>query len=462
MTSDKIQFVTSVSDAATVNLSLSSEPWRVLFAGTDASPPPMRRVIVDTLLRDGEFVSQTAYSNRTVTLHLQLRAVDPPTAAAQLQLLNRELDKPRNVLRWQPDPALPAVYFRTLRASDYTQAVDHGLNTYDFTVQLDADPFAIGSRIDLSPATINNDPAAGSNGKFCEFSNIRGDVEAPLLIKLTGSTTVGKQSAFGLRRRGTPSQAPLVLQAEAMTQGTNTATSANNTRYSGSSNNFSTTSFGTNSMVTRLSTTLFPGSASIDVRGTYRVFARVNSTVAGDTFEMQLTHGARGVVNPANDIVSSSTTSPNMVDLGLIQMPEGFDPVFDGGSGAALQVAGVALSVQAFRTSGSGNLLWDYFLFVPADDTLALVTWGTTGPTTMVMDGYSRSIYGLNSSGQLADITGTAVEGDFLALSPGVINRLVFINDVTPDNTTEDTNSGTQTLTCSYWPQYLYVAGPTS
>jgi hypothetical protein len=384
MGSEKIAFVASVSDTATVNLALSAHPWRVLLAGTDASPPPMRRVIVDTLLRDGEFVSQTAYSNRVVTLHLQLRTVDPATAAAELQLLNQELDKPRNVLRWQPEASLPAVYFRTLRASDYAQIVDHGLNSFDFTIALSADPFAIGSRIDLSPATINNDPAAGSNGKFCEFTGIRGDVESPLLIKLTGSTTVGRQSAIGLRRRGTPSQAPLVLQAEAMTQGTNTSTTANNSRYSGSSNNFSTTTFGSNTMITRLSTTLFPGTASIDVRGTYRVFARVNSTVAGDKFEMQLTHGARGVVNTAVDIVSSSTTSPNMVDLGLIQMPEGFDPIYDGGSGAAIQVAGVALSVQAFRTSGSGNLLWDYFLFVPADDTLTLVTWGTTGPTTMV------------------------------------------------------------------------------
>jgi hypothetical protein len=458
MTADNIAFVDSISATAGVRLNLSSTTYAVLQAGTSLPPPPLRRVLVNTLLTDGSQIPNTAYDNRTITLHIQIRNASAAAASTALQNLHRELDRANNILRWQPDPNIPAVYFRTFRAPDYDPDFDHGIGRYDITVAIPAEPFAFGLPVTSGTITIQSDPAAGSNGKFFDITGVTGDVEAPLLITLGGGIA-NHQSVFAMRRRGTPSAAAFFVQAEALTQNTDTTTQANNANYSGSSNNFSATTFsGSNSLsVARLSTTLFPAAASVDVRGIYRVFARVNASSAGASFTAQLLHGQKPVSNLANNFTVASTSFPHMVDLGLVQMPEGFDPVSTGPSGAALSVAGIKLQLMAQRTGGSGSLLWDYLLFMPADELFCLVNWGASSVTSFVLDGYSRSVYGLNASGQVADVANAFFTGDIPAVIPGQTNRVCYINDASPTPSVSDAVSGNATLTYQYWPRYLYV-----
>jgi hypothetical protein len=459
MAFDRIEFVDSISDTATVRLSLSNAPFSLLLNGTDVSPPALRRVTVNTLLSDGSIIPAAAYDNRTIVLHIQCDAPTPVLAAQYVQRLNQELDRPNNVLRWQPEPTLPAVYFKTFRAPDYTQSVDHGINLFDFTITIQAEPFAYGVRENSpSTVTINNDPAAGSNGKFFEISGVKGDVETPIMMTFGGGIN-SHQSVFGMRRGGTPSAAPLFLQAEAMTVGTDTATAANNTAYSGSGNNNAVTTFSTSTDITvaRLTASVFPAGASTDVRGTYRVFARVNASTTGGTFQIRIYHGQRNVIQDSNNLVMSSIAFPRMVDLGLIQLPEGFDPVNTGPTNSQIPVAGTRIQLSATRLAGSGSLIWDYLMFVPANDRFCLINWGGVNPFSYVLDGYSRSVYGLNSSGQVVDIGAASFTGDIPYVAPGVTNRFVYINDVTPSPIVTDPVSGTCTLDWAYWPRYLYV-----
>jgi hypothetical protein len=456
---DRIEFVDSISDTATVRLSLSAAPLSVLVAGTEMPPPTLRRVTVNTLLTDGSIIPAAAYDNRTLTIHVQCEAATPALAAQYVQRLNQELDRTNNILRWQPEPSIPPVYFKTFRAPDYTQDIDHGINLYDFYLVIQAEPFAYGTR-ESSPSTvtIQNDPAAGSNGKFFEITGVKGDVETPMMFTFGGGIN-SRQSLFGMRRKGTPSQAPLFLQAEAMTLGTDTTTAANNAAYSGSGNNTAVTTFSSSNdaSVARLTASVFPTGANVDVRGTYRVFARVNASTTGGTFFVRVYHGQRNVIQDSSNIVMTSVTNPRMIDLGLIQLPEGFDPVSTGPTGAPIPVAGTRIQLGAQRLSGSGSLIWDYLMFVPADDRLCLVNWWLTSPTSFVLDGYSRSIYGLNGSGQIVDVGPVSFTGDIPYVAPGVTNRFVYINDVTPNPVVSDAVSGNCTLDWAYWPRYLYV-----
>lgn len=451
-----LEFVDSISASATVRLTLTTDPWRVLFDGTSFPPPPIARSIQKSSTQDGAFIRSSTYDNREIILRLMLKHASTTTAATQLQLLNRELDRPSNFLRYQPDANIPAVYFRTYRSADYQQQHDHGLNLYNFTLTIPADSFAYGLPVNAGPFAVSNNPAAGSLGKFFDLTSIQGDVETPIQMKFTGSEVSGRSAVIAVRRRGTPSLMPLFIQAEALTMGTDTTTQANNAAFSGTGNNFTQTTFVTSTLVQRLSSSFFPGTANSNARGTYRVFARLSGSTGSTTYNVQLKHGARVISNKVVPLVNVFTNA-TCVDLGLIQLPEGFDPQANGPSGQEFVVAGVPFSLWAQRVSGSGQLIVDYFIFMPADDRLSFISWGGSSPTTFVYDGYVKGIYGLDGFGQITDIQNAYFKGDVPMIYPGVTNRICYINDVTTNPPVSDGVASTVTINVTYWPRYLYV-----
>jgi hypothetical protein len=461
-----VQFVDAVSDTANIRLSLTTAPWSVLISGTDISPPDFSRVTVGTYLSDGNLIPASSYGNRNVTLHLQLdvNSSNPnTTAATMIQALGRELDRPTNILRWQPDHSLPAVYFRTYRSPDYTPTFDYGISLYDFSVVLLAEPFALGPQQNITTQTINFDPAQ-TNGMYFDVVNPMGDVEAPLYISVAGNTIMtSNQTLFACRRRGTPANTPFLLQAEVMTMGTGATTIAGGTgtaTASGTGNNVVNIDTNSNNTdtVNRVSTTAFPPTPGPDVRGTYRVFARVSTTTVSAVYSLQLTHGAAGIVNTAN-VITPGIVGYMHADLGLVQMPEGFDPITNGPSGSVLSVNGVALSLQAHLVSGSGTLHLDYFLFVPADDKLSIVSWSKTPAAFYVFDGTQRSLYALDSSLRVADIQPATYVGDPPAVLPNATTRVYMIPDVTPNalQSTDVALPQTFSVNAAYWPRYLTV-----
>lgn len=601
-----VQFVDRIAATPTVRLDLSAT-W-VVQRESDLSPPPLQRAYAGSLLADGRPVTAAAYGNRTIQLELLLRdGVSEDQAAAAVQALAREVDRPGNFMRWQPGTTQPA-FFRTLRAEFgrvYWDAV-----TKRCTVQIPAEPFAYGLRVDLAASTVYNDPATpgaalnanpyfetsaaswtalggtfarstlqfhqgaasglltpdgvtattqlrsesvaatagatytlsvwmrcavarnvtlkfrynsvsststtvalaattwtlvtlsdiapagttdiqlavdmgstppvghtlhvdeaqigmvgavGANGMFFDLagSQLLGDVETPLFLSVAATDVISsgrRISAVGVRRRGTPSSTPHLLQAESMTPLTGTTLQPNDSLMSGTGSNFMrAASFTVNPCVT----TTHPAAPSVDVRGTYRVFVRTRKGVAGDTIRLRLSANTGGTYTVLGDWATLPTdTTVRWIDLGLLQLPLGADPAVDGYSGASLGVVGVNFAVAGERTSGASYVDLDCVLLLPADDRLALIKWPEdAGPVSLIVDAAASQIYGVNAAGQVASTAPAELSGGLPLVSPGQDTRIFFALDVGATSLVGDDKTETTVITPYYWPRYLYVRG---
>lgn len=474
-----LQFVDSIASSPTVRLDLNDgSPYGLLINGTSFGVPSLQLAQASTLLRDGSAYPAGAYQDRTLTLRLKLPESSRDNLATAMQELHRELNRPSNdpngvsnILKWQQDSATAPVFFRTFPSPpDRWDDFPFTPTPYsEVTIPVLAEPFAYGLRETIATATVSNNPAAGSNGCFMDLGTIKGDVETPLIIKTSTTNLVSSNdnySLFSMRRGGTPSNAPVVLQAEDMTAGTDTTEPGNDAAMSGSGSNYSRCSFGTTTaMATRLS--LFwqgPGAAvSVDHRGTYRVFARIRRSVSGDSVKVQLKWGGTSGIITNDAVTCPSGTTISHIDLGLVSAPPGPDPVTDGLSGTELAVAGIFLDVQAQRVSGSGNIDFDYLFLAPADDGSTYVDWGTTsGANFYTVDCAQGVAYQTLTSGAVHGVNMAGVSGGFrLLASPGVSNRLYFIRQVRAGAPT-DTIGGTNDLDVSYFPKYFYIRPATT
>lgn len=463
-----IAFVDSITTTPTVRLTLDGGDWSLQADGTDFSPPSLRRAIVQTLLADGALIPSAAYDNRVVTLRLYCTALTDDAAATAVQNLSRELDRPKNILMYQPGTSQP-VFFRTLRA-DFT-AIQWDPVAKFATVHIPAEPFAYGPKETLAPVTVQNDPAL-TNGCYFDVTSVKGDVETPLLVSLPGSSTTfatRPTSLLAARRRGTPASAPFVLQAESLTLGTDTTLQANDPAMSGSGSNFARVSFATDTtLTTRLSGTV--GAApGVDLRGTYRVLVRIRNTAAMD-ISMQLVWGpsfalvGNDEVTPPKQTGSFFNVGSWYIDLGLMQVPAGGDPVHDGYSGTELAVDPAPFQLKIRRASGTNTIDIDHLLFVPADDRMLLIRWpnikAAAAADVAVVDGSHEQVVMLWTSGgtRIANSRPVELSGGFPMVSPGVANRVYLVRSIgIPGQSDSDAITGTTSITPSYYPRYLYV-----
>ncbi len=467
----QLAFVDSISATATVRLNLHNGtrgPWN-LREGSRFDPPPLRRSIPQTLLSDGAPPTSSAYDNRTIVLKLQLLTngvqMAADTAATQLQLLARELDRPSNILRLTPGTTAP-VFFRTYRSGP--DVIDFDPINREYTVSILAETAALGLEEVLSGTVVANNPAS-ANGLFLDITSPKGDLETELYLTISNGVvgTGRRRSALSVRRRGTPSATPLFHQAESMSLAANVTLPGADAAMSGAGSNYARISYaGTATLSQRLSTTTrFPTTASVDARGTYRVFARVRQSAGSDVHTMRLRHGGIDVQITNATVILPVDTGPGaptvkMIDLGIVQIPTGYDPVERGRSGVELATEGVFLAVDAGRTSGAGTLDVDYLLFLPIDDRCMYVNWPENATVTdfVVRGGEEPAVYARNASAQLTSTQAPEIAGNGLMITPGVTNRVFFHRDI--GITTAATGSGdsvtaTTTLTPSYYPRYV-------
>ncbi|MFG3702377.1 hypothetical protein ACGF5C_31520 [Micromonospora sp. NPDC047620] len=310
-------------------------------------------------------------------------------------------------------------------------------------------------------------PVGGTGGACFDVTDVRGDVETPLFLRL-GSNVIGsvydyRNVVMGVRRRGTPSQAPFVLQAEAMTTGTNTTLgAANDPLMSGSGQNYMRVAPAGALMEQRLYMPLWPTAATQDARGRYRVLARMRISAVSDVWSVQFAYGANATLPIRNDAVRVTQTSEiAYYDLGTIQFPVGADPVTDGYSGTETPVAGTRVAVWAQRAAGAGTLDIDCLVFVPADDRYSVTrVWSDTGASAGIIDGAQHMAYAVGGSGEVRmPAQPDAPVGGLPMLSPGQVNRIVWLVD---GGSPRDILSSTSTLTPYYWPRYLYTRPPSS
>ncbi|MFI2577694.1 hypothetical protein ACH5AJ_36475 [Streptomyces rochei] len=308
--------------------------------------------------------------------------------------------------------------------------------------------------------------AMESGGMCFDVTAVQGDVETPLFVRVAGedvTTTPGKwtfglgrrQTMISVRRRGTPAQAPGVFAAESLNRDADTSVVTGVVGAHGGS--VLRTSFATLGLVIRYGPSSWPTAASVDLRGTYRMLVRCRKSVAGDVIRMRAVWSQDSTVVYGDLVTLPSDNVWRWIDLGLVQIPMGYDPATDGLSAAPLPATGPVFDTAIERVSGSGTLDSDSIAFVPADDRMLGVVWPTSGlPTAFVVDSAASGVYGVGASGE---VRSARVETTGLPpmVSPGVTNRVWFLADVGSEFATGDDAAGYARITPYYWPRYLHV-----
>lgn len=472
------QFVDRVGTGAQQRLNLNDGKNFSLLQGPDVrpgpdfSPPKLKRAVVNTLLVDGASIPASAYDNRIIRLPLRVKACDEDEMAEILETLHRELDRGQNVLKWHPTYNFRPVYFRTFRSPDYRlDQTMEGRAELKVTLSLVAEPFGYGDRVDSATITVNNDPAAVANPMYFDITGVEGDIPTPALVVAEPPSFSERTSLFSIRRHGTPGGV-YFRQAEAVTQGVDTTTQPNDAAMSGAGNNFSRTTFAAAAMQMRLSLqnpTPFPAggafSSSLEYRGTYRVFVRLRKQTAADIMAIRLRFGSAGPTTASVSVPTVAITTVGfMLDLGLLSLPWGTDPQFDGYTNILKLAQSYRLDIEAERTVGAGYLDWDYVLFVPADEELCLVDWisGLSADIEWVLDGPNDIAFIQTTSDEIISVTSGALAaiprlvGAIPLLTPNQTNRIALIRDAVANLNFDDVTASVN-LVVSHWPRYLYV-----
>jgi hypothetical protein len=199
------------------------------------------------------------------------------------------------------------------------------------------------------------------------------------------------------------------------------------------------------------------GTASVDLRGRYRVFARVRRSSATGGINARIQWGvAGGQVTTNASVPTALTTNLCMTDLGEIQIPRGWDPITNFRDGRAWPVSDVYhLALQAERTGGTSTLDVDHLQLVPADDRLAIYKWVEAGPDRWWFDAEDGSVHARNSSDQIASAVPPIPVGPGLPwLSPGKDNRVFMLYEIGSGMATTLT---TIAVEIAYFPLYLTV-----
>lgn len=472
-----IQFVADMtSDAPAVLLDLNSSPI-TLAPGYDFGAASFDKGWATSPLRHGGRLTRSVAGIKQMNIPLQ---VVSPTAAgfsAAVETLGRLL-MTNGYLRVQFSNSSRPVFFRYFADPDYSISIRGILSCavqYQvITLTLYTDPFAYGPRVEVSgsPFTVSNDPAAVTNPMRFDVTGVQGDVPTPMLLVATSTAVTGNPSGFagkwthlGVRNRGTPSNYSNVIQAEDMSLDTNAAVVVDAAMSNG---NKVTITPGTIGMVLRVHDT-FPGNgtAVVDARGLYRVYARVQKSNAADVWSMQFGYGASStspVLNDAQGVPTVANTGPWMVDLGYLPCPAWADPIYHGFSGTLMKCVVPFVGVYAQRVSGTGTLQIDYLYFVPADESTIIVAW----PDDLAQ----YAIDGTTEAGGSCYATTTALDevittsrsaqitsgGGFPELVPGQTNRIHLVREVDLTGLGLDPVLGnTTTIRVFCWPRWRNV-----
>lgn len=192
-----IRFVNQNSSSPTTLLDLNASPLMVKVDGIDLSPPPLRRVEIQTFLGvDGDIITDTASQRRTIKLPIQIvRTASAEAAATAIRSLHVQLSASTNVLMVQLDGMTNPVFFHTFAAPDYTFKMLRLLLTPDTSMELEIPALAhgYGPKVTLSQRTIYNAFSSGAP------ATLNGDFETDATgwsVETGGSTFVRSTSQF--------------------------------------------------------------------------------------------------------------------------------------------------------------------------------------------------------------------------------------------------------------------------
>jgi hypothetical protein len=466
MALDTIQFVDSIASAPTVALDLNSSSGDYLTKLVSFTPGQMRYAMSDNAMSDGVFVSSSTAGAGQLVLELDLGTTTQDLNATALQTLARQLDKPTNLIKYQPNGLTKPVFFQTFRCTP-TQITDimvAAARRY-ITVTLMTQPYALGLREDISVGTVNNDPAHATNGCYFDIAaaSCIGDVPAPVVIVDTITANTDDWHILGVRQHGTPSDGTFWSQGESMTLGagvTNPGGGPDGTMSGTGTNNYVRTSGGAANCTATW--TLGTSTAALKAqRGTYRLLLTVRQSSGTDVFQIT-TNGGTAVTVP-------SSTARQIVDMGIVSVGL---PVSANPGGLAVEGPTIPSGAQTLlftRASGAGTIDLDCAQLIPADE--CQTTWETEPSVQTVLDSGLEAAY-LKNSGDLfggAVNFGTQntdytypVSGGFPFLRPSQINRFFWVRADVVAGVRTITKGNTSSLTVSYWPRYVFVRPSTT
>ena len=425
-------------------------------------PPPLRRSTVGTLLTDGQTVPASAYDNRTIAFTLRLLAASAGQKATALTGLGRELNKQNGVLRLQWSDASVATWYRLLRSpSNPIRRLRPDGKALLVDVELVAEPFGLGAAVTVGPTTVNNDPAAGSNGCFIDVTGVTGDVDTKPKIKMSANSN-NMAPILAVRRHGIVTDIAPLVQAEAATQGTDTTTGADALMSGGSRSRCSFATVAT--MATRLTVDL-PYSGGLPrtaARGNYRLWVMIASSNNTSVYALRqrIVSGFGGSIpmltGPTVTYTPTVANDRYLADLDLFGVPVGPDPLYDGYGGEA-NCGGVQVQIQVQRVSGAGSLDLDFVAAMPADEETCRMA---TTYLDIVLDGANNTIF---TPGGFDEVTAASVpaiarDGGIPKLTPDQTNRIYILR---PDGLGTgfvhgpDVKSRTASLTITWNPCYL-------
>lgn len=468
-----LKFVDSIAASPTTRLDLNDgTTWKM--RDFNAPPPRLRRAMGSNAMTDGGFVSSSQYDMRMLFAGLNVKTASADATATQLQLLARELDRASNFLMYQAQGMTKPVFFVTSRSDFSALEAVRAQETLKLpSIDILAEPFALGLRETLGPYTVNNDPAHATNGHFFDVTGVIGDVAAECVISNTGTHRGG--GYLSVRQHGTPADmaATFFVQAESMTNGTDTTNPGGgpDAAMSGTgTNNFKRTTFATAAaMEGRLTyTDSLTDAEGLALIGEYRILAVLRRSDNTSVMSVQVTAYGGGSGGVGDTIELPLATNRMVIDVGIFSFRPPVERVGRHNS-AQIPVTTFELNASASRDSGSGTLDWDYFVLVPADEA-CLILQSSYGASTdeLIVDGLGEAFYltegGVDPFAATSSITGSAfnASGSVPRLVPGRTNRFVYVvADLSSGEGVGSpfsiTKADAATVSVNYWPAYLYV-----
>lgn len=468
------QFVADISAAPALRLNINDGTnYAVDVRRVVLDPPKYDQVWSTNPMSGGGRLIKSQPTNRLLVIPVHVVPTTAQGQAVAIENLTRELAR-NNYLKVQFANTNP-LYFRTFMDPEIGSKIRRQLqDSSTITLQIVAEPWGIGPRVEVpgSPFTVSNNPAAGTNPCHFDITGVLGDAPTPLLLQATstGSTNglVSKWSHFATRRRGIPGNYSNVIQAESMTNGTDTADVVDGAFSNG---NKVRVTFVTTTLALRVSHT-FPGDGvpNVEARGLYRAYVRIQKVGnATDGMTVQLRYGMSSTDNIANKEITMPTTTNGAIwmDLGLVPVPAYSDPIELGYSGVRTKALLTWFGIYVSRFAGGGNIDIDCVYFMPADEPTSLIAKFPTTDTTYVVDGTTEAggaVYAMNTA--LDEILNTAgpaqivAGGGFPELIPGATNRIHMLRQVSLVPTSADGITNTTTIRAYYWPRWRQVARP--
>lgn len=426
-----------------------------------------------------------SYGYRDMQLVQRIRGGSKTEAMSRMSILARELLRADNWLRVQMTPATESVWFRTYRTTPGSLSLEHvqvaqsgaqpTYDAWDITVPLVAEGFAYGARVSLSPVTVTNDPASGTNRVHYILPTVLGDAPAPLRVHVNPDNPVymnGYRWMLALHSADTQ-QSPILWQiggSDGWTAGTDTSasTATNPTEYTGGT--YRAVSFAT---VAALTTRISGSTPSTPPPGRYKVLARVVRSDTASVFSVRFGQAIGPAVYGYGPTVvttraaSTAARHATWVDLGEQTFPTGWSAP----PGNAGLPSPPAIALQLGRVSGAGSANIDAILLQPiAMETtreartlfsefygLGIFVDGGVG----IWDGDYETFWSYSQFGAAVPVTPELV-GQFPRVIPDVTNTLTILQQVNGRTSifgddASDLLTATTEITLSYHPRWLFL-----